>query len=42
MCILLGAITPDHAIKRMGSMEHYLRFTRTKQNRETLRRVHGR
>lgn len=41
MCILLGAITPDHDIKRLPP-KAYMRFTRKQADRETLKRVHGR
>jgi hypothetical protein len=41
MCILLGAITPDHQKKRMP-LEHYFRYTRSQHNRELYQRFHGR
>jgi len=41
LCILLGAVTPDHEIRRLP-MKDYLRLARTQENREKLRRIHGR
>ncbi len=41
MCILLGAISPDHKIKRLP-LNDFLRFSRTKEDRAILKRVHGR
>lgn len=41
MCALLGAITPDHQIQRLP-MRDYMRLAGTAENREVLRRVHGR
>lgn len=41
LCILLGAVTPDHKIRKLP-MRDYLRFARTADNRRTLKEIHGR
>jgi len=41
MCILLGAITPDHVILRLPGKD-YQRMISTPENRANLKRFHGR
>ena len=41
LCILLGAVTPDHKIKRLP-LKEYLRFTRDRANKAKLKAIHGR
>jgi hypothetical protein len=41
MCILLGAVSPDHHLDRLVPSD-YMRMTATQQNRQILKEIHGR